>query len=441
MKHRRFKPEELINGVRTVEGFSLSPDGEFVAFARQTEVNTQIFISQIEEFRPVQLTEGPGSNSLPCWSPDGSQIAFIHGVDEGKSDLFATSPTNYEIRRLTELGKGGFCGLSWSPNGNHLAFSSNYEGSFDIYVVQSDGKGMHRLTSGSENDFDPRWSPDGRRLLFYSRLSKGPMGRYEMRLINRDGAGLQAIGPEANRNAWGSWSTDGKIIAFGSNKCGCFRIGLLDLQTNETNWLTGKESNCWTPVWSPDGTRLACQIEKNGSRRITTVKIGTGEMKTVGPRSGLCSDMEFTPDSSALLFTHEGPRNPFDLWHLDLDSGDLRQLTNALPDSIDRKDLVAPEEICYASFDGLEIPALLYKPSAEVNSELPPAVIWLHGGPNYQTYNWWHPRIQLLVSHGYLVLAPDFRGSTGYGEEFKKRSIGDWGGGDLKDVIAGADWL
>lgn len=409
MKHRRFKPEELTHCVRIVKGFSLSPDGDSVAFARQTENNTQIFVSKIEEFMPVQVTKSPGSNSSPCWSPDGNQIAFIRDGEESKTDLFAVNIANGEISRLTELENGSFCSLSCSSDGSHLAFCSNCKGSFDIYVVRFDGKGMQRLTSGSENDFDPMWSPDGSRLVFYSLLGQGPRGRYEMRIINKDGTGFQVIGPEANRNAWGNWSRNGKMIAFGSNACGCFRIGLLNLQTNETNWLTGEERNCWTPVWSPDGNRLAFKTEKNGSRKIAIIEMETGKMEIVGPKSGMCLDMDFTPDGGTLLFTHEGPRNPFDLWRLDLGSGGLQQLTNGLPDSISREELVVPEEICYTSYDGLEIPALLFKPSGEVKRGSPPAVIRLHGGPNYQTFNCWHPRIQFLASHGYLVLAPDFR--------------------------------
>ena len=262
-----------------------------------------------------------------------------------------------------------------------------------------------------------------------------------MRTVNRDGTGLRTIGPEANRNAYGTWSPDGARIAFQSNACGCFRIGLLDPRTEDIKWLTSNDMDSCNPIWLPDGKRIAYKVTRNGSTRIAIVEVETGEMRVFGPEAGLCSDIEFTRDGHTVVFSHEGPRNPMDLWCQDLNGGEPRQLTCSLPDSICKEDLVIPEEVSYTSFDGLEIPSLLYKPRDDTRNELPPAVIRLHGGPNFQTYNCWQPSIQFLVNQGYLVLAPNFRGSTGYGEEFRKKSIGDWGGGDLQDVIAAAEWL
>jgi dipeptidyl aminopeptidase/acylaminoacyl peptidase len=114
---------------------------------------------------------------------------------------------------------------------------------------------------------------------------------------------------------------------------------------------------------------------------------------------------------------------------------------DCLPDSIDRRLLAEPEETHYTSFDGLEIPAFLYRPARLDRGSPPPAVVWLHGGPNFQFFNMWHPMIQLLQSKGYVVMAPNFRGSIGYGNEFCDLKKGDWAGGDLKDVVAAADWL
>ncbi|MCK5132101.1 MAG: S9 family peptidase [Candidatus Sabulitectum sp.] len=442
MRSHQFTPEELFSEVKTVNDFSLSPDGKSVAFSRETKGVAQIFLAEIKEFEPEQLTEYPGSKTSLACSPKNDLIAFVHSKQDGKGcNLCTISSLDRTLNTLLELEEGSIWNSSWSHDGRHLVFCSNCEGSIDIFTIDADGKNLLRLTSGPEMDMYPQWSPDDRKLLFYRSIGQGPLSQYEMRMINRDGKELNVIGPEAKRNGWGKWSPDGKTIAFASNVSGSYHIGILDLHNDEIRWVTMGDRNYWHPVWSPDGSKLACQVDMNGSRRITITDVKTGEMRLIGPTAGLCSNMQFTSDCKSLVFTHEGPLNPFSLWYIDLNTDEFLQLTSGLPDSVDKEILVTPEEITYSSFDGLKIPALLFRPKCEPNNTLPPAIVRLHGGPNYQTFNWWHPRIQLLVNHGYLVLAPDFRGSTGYGKEFEERSIGDWSGGDLQDVIAAAEWL
>jgi dipeptidyl aminopeptidase/acylaminoacyl peptidase len=367
------------------------------------------------------------------------RIAFIHTDENGESNLYSMRPSGSDIIRLTDFRNSLCGGIAWSHDSQYLGFTSTCEGTLDLYVMKADGSELNRLTCGSERDFQPKWSPDGTRLLFFSTLTPAG-GSHTMRMVNLDGSGLRTIGPEADRNAYGAWSPDGSKIAFQSDAFGCSRIGVLDLSTENVNWLTVDERDYWTPVWFPEGDRIACLRSDRGSNRIAILDIEDRNMRILGPEAGLCSGLEITPDGQRILFAHEGPGNPTSLWTQDLDCSP-RQLTITLPAGLDEEYFVNPEVVGFTSSDGLEIPALLYRPRHSPSSSLPPAVIRLHGGPNFQTYNCWQPRIQLLVSRGYLVMAPDFRGSTGYGEEFQKRSIGDWGGGDLLDVISAADWL
>jgi dipeptidyl aminopeptidase/acylaminoacyl peptidase len=105
--------------------------------------------------------------------------------------------------------------------------------------------------------------------------------------------------------------------------------------------------------------------------------------------------------------------------------------------------LVEPTHLRYPGAGGQEIPALLYLPHAEAlrSGGRPGAVLYVHGGPTAQHYRSWDPIPQLLANRGLVVLAPNIRGSTGYGREFQEANRRDWGGADLADVIAGADWL
>ena len=134
---------------------------------------------------------------------------------------------------------------------------------------------------------------------------------------------------------------------------------------------------------------------------------------------------------------------PTDVWVRESDQVTLRALTNSIGTNLDPRVLVEPTHVRYPSADGREIPALLYVPHAEAvrGSGLPGAVIYVHGGPTAQHYRQWDPAAQLLANRGLVVLAPNIRGSTGYGREFQEANRHDWGGADLADVIAGVDWL
>lgn len=437
----RLKPEDVVSEVNTIGGFSLSPDGTAIAFSWKTTGGKQIYVSPLDKFKPAQLTDDSESKTSPCWSPDGGKIAYLQDKDGNECfDVYTINPTGGSGKRVTELAQSTFRGLDWSPDGCHLAFSSNRKDSFDIYTVRADGHNLLRLTFGAEQDVTPQWSPDGSHLLFVT-FHSGTETHSELRIINRDATGLRSLGPVGAISTCACWSPDGTRIAFASNAPGVFNIGTVEVKTGEISWQTREGDSTYLPVWSPDGKLLACLVDRDGSHRIAVTEIETGRFRIVGPLDGLSSGPEFTPDGKALVFTHEGPKNPSDLWYLCLSTGELRQMTNGCPDTINRQRLVTPEIIHYPSFDELEIPAFLYKPLDLEQNELPPAIVWVHGGPNYQFMNRWNPTVQLLVSHGYVVLAPNFRGSTGYGEEYRNLSISDWGGGDLKDIIAAADYI
>lgn len=432
-------PALLIRDTIPTQGFSLSPLGRIVAFTRKTPAGSGLFLSSIDDFRPVALVDTEASCGLPEWSPDGREIAFVSYGDNGP-ELRAITIKDKRQRTIARFLEGSVGSLQWSRSGEYIAFTSSHRGTLDLYVIKHDGTGLLRLTSGPERDFQPRWSPDDRTILFFS-LMRPAGGPWEMRTIKSDGTGLRRTGPDAERNAHGAWSPDGSAIAFHSNACGSYRIGLMDTDSEQVEWLTPDDRDSWTPVWMPEGKRIACTLSERGNTRPAIIDAGTGRVTLFGPRAGLCSNVRVTCDGRTLLFLHDGPRNPPELRKQELSGEEASaRLTNSLPASVDRSLLVIPEEVSYESFDGLEINSLLYRPPARDGIK-PPAIIRLHGGPNYQTYNCWQPMIQFMVSHGYLILAPDYRGSTGYGTDFENLSRGDWGGGDLKDVTAAAEWL
>jgi dipeptidyl aminopeptidase/acylaminoacyl peptidase len=147
----------------------------------------------------------------------------------------------------------------------------------------------------------------------------------------------------------------------------------------------------------------------------------------------------FTPNGDKIIFAFEDPRHPADLWALSPRDGSTQQLTHSLSAQLQDSHFVMPSEIRYPSLDSVEVPALLFQP--EHADKNPPGVVVVHGGPNWLYQFSWMPLVQHMASRGWVVLAPNYRGSTGYGRAWQLASRFDLGGVDTADVVAGADYL
>jgi dipeptidyl aminopeptidase/acylaminoacyl peptidase len=155
--------------------------------------------------------------------------------------------------------------------------------------------------------------------------------------------------------------------------------------------------------------------------------------------SGVHAAPRFTPDGSGIVFVFDNPRQPGDLWLLYLANGSVKQLTRSLPVDLQAVAFAMPERVRYASLDGTPVPALLFRPPPSAGP--PPGVVLVHGGPNWLFQYLWYPLMQHLASRDWAVLAPNYRGSTGYGRAWELASRFDYGGVDAMDVAAGADFL
>jgi dipeptidyl aminopeptidase/acylaminoacyl peptidase len=144
-----------------------------------------------------------------------------------------------------------------------------------------------------------------------------------------------------------------------------------------------------------------------------------------------------------MVFVFDNPRRPGDLWRLDLAVGEFCPLTHSLPDGLNPTAFVMPEHITYAAPDGQAVPALLYLPGGRGRclAEKPPAVVVIHGGPSWLFQFLWYPIMTHLASRGWVVLAPNYRGSTGYGRAWQLANRFEMGRLDTQDVNAGAEYL
>ena len=153
-------------------------------------------------------------------------------------------------------------------------------------------------------------------------------------------------------------------------------------------------------------------------------------------------ESSFTHDGSRLLYYHNGPNAPNDVWVYSLGTAKSHQVTQSLVAGVRSEYLVEPYLVHYPSKDGKwTISAFVYMPYNLPRQAISPAIVYVHGGPTAQTVNSFNRIIQYLANQGYIVIAPNYRGSTGYGREFQNANLFDMGGGDLQDVLAAAEWI
>jgi dipeptidyl aminopeptidase/acylaminoacyl peptidase len=168
----------------------------------------------------------------------------------------------------------------------------------------------------------------------------------------------------------------------------------------------------------------------------------TGKEVTLpGLPAGDLAQIRFSRDETSVALMASSDTSPNDVYTVDLAAGRSNRLTTALNPEIKEADLVQTEVVRYPSFDGLEIPSVMYKPKTASATNRVPALVWVHGGPGGQSRRGYNPTIQHLVNHGYAVLAANNRGSSGYGKSFFHMDDRKHGDVDLKDIVHGKNYL
>ncbi|MGH2450350.1 MAG: prolyl oligopeptidase family serine peptidase [Candidatus Limnocylindria bacterium] len=453
-RFRRFEVEEL-GALPNVDyiwgGIHLSPDGSEVAFAWNRGGTFEIYTAPLEGDRIIQLTQGGEKDRSvwPRWSPDGRWVAFLR--DRGGDEAFDIWLVDRDGERERFLvGREGVMHreIAWSPDGGKLAFAANYEGPFGIHVADV-GTGERRaVTDGRHDDFMPRWSPDGSEILFWSRRDavRTNTDLYVVSAGGGDARRLAVRGGVDGEALDGQWSPDGTTIAFTTNVRGRYEIALAsyrDGSVGGVQHLGATPFDDTAPRWRPDGRGIVytrSEEDMLSLRRVFTISRADDPIADV---PGTHFWQQVGPDSETVSFVFSGARNPADVHVRTPESIQSRPITSSLGSKIDPAALVEPAHVRYPGADGRAIPALLYVPHAEAlrGEGPPPGVLYVHGGPTGQHYRWWDPVAQLLANRGFVVLAPNIRGSTGYGREFQEANRRDWGGKDLQDVVRGAEWL
>lgn len=484
---RPIQPEDLFR-FRFLQDACFSPDGKKIAYviskvdSEKDEEHSSIWLMETSSGDSRQLTSGLTRDGGPCWSPDGKTLAFLSARGE-KPQIYRIAVDGGEASAVTTLKQGVGSGPTWSPDGKYLAFTAGPEKEprdlkkpyrvtrpvyrfngmgylddvvQDVYVVAAEGGEARRLTQDGYMNSQPTWSPDSQKLAYTASMSPDSLNFHPaLRVVDLNGVSCDLL------HVWGSantisWLPDGERIAFMGNPLDC------PVGTQSNIWVVdakGGTPTCRTsgygfnpgdalqgdmPVMhasrlkiSPDGLWGYIQAQVGGKEQLMRFSL-TGPESYEVLIDGECSHALFDMSSDMLLYGISKFNDPAELYLSKLDGSGERQLTQINSGLLAEFKLPEVEHLLFKAVDGVTLEGWLMKPTTGVEAPYP-TVLYIHGGPHAGFGYIFSFDFQMLAGAGYAVLFLNQRGSTGYGDEFANKIIGDWGNLDYKDLMSGVD--
>ncbi len=426
--------------IRAAHGATWSPDGRRIAFLTDITGVPQAWEVPVEGGWPEQLTFHEERVSGIHYSPRENRL--LYSMDAGgneRSQLFLLGAG--EERDLTRAPDAIHYFGGFSPDGERIAYTATRRNGtdFDVFVQDlPDGEpetmwetpGYHTVVG---------WAPDASFLVVSRHHSNLDNDLYRLDVTSGEATLLTPHKGEA-RFRGARVTPDGESIFLATDRDGDFvRLARLDLSTLEIEHLTSDDWDVEEVELSEDGRWLAVSRNVEG---YSDFMLFSGKGRRVpGPEmpEDIVGGFEFSPDGERLAFTLTGPnRNP-DVWVVDLPDGEARRLTHSSTAGIPLRTFRRPDIVRYPTFDGREIPSLVYEPEASPQNA--PVIVNVHGGPESQSRPLFAPVTQYLLGRGYAIFAPNVRGSTGYGKTYTHLDDVYLRMDSVKDLAYAAEWL
>lgn len=443
-------PLSDLSAVRGSNGAAWSADGKSLVVSPNITGRFNLWRVDRGSSFPAQLTSSDEAQYPGAVSRDG-QVLFVQdkGGDE-LYDMYTVPLAGGAVVNLTNTPDISEDNPRLSTDQRAIVYERRTKTGTVINLAVMDRTTGKSRQLTDEKDASRVWSAagfaDSGRTLIANR-SDITDSRSTIYRIDLGTGRATALTPEAPglMISASSVSPDGRTLSITSNEAtGQLRAGMMDASSAKARWLRETPWEQTAASFSPDGRSFVVRTNADGRSVLSVVDVATGAERALPFPQGVISTgnrtQPWTPDGRLLVFRNGGDA-PGDYWTVNPATGAQEQLTKLAIASLDPKNLPKSQVVAYRSGDGTPISAVLTMPYNVKRDGSNPAIVIPHGGPTGQSQDSFSRVATMFASRGYLVLQPNFRGSTGYGKQFQDANIKDLGGGDLDDVVAGARFL
>jgi len=471
----------------------LSPDGKLIVYTVTTyslqdnRGTSRVWLADVATGQARQLTQGPGSDRQPCWSPDGGSVAFV-STRVGGAQLWVLVLAGGEARQVTSLADGVFDPV-WLPDGKGLLVTSDIKWPADQEIDRRNGefptdarlwtelfyrhwddwragKRQHvfsvSLADGHAKDLTPldrdaptiatsgdgdvSVAPDGREIAVAIHADRvADSTNVDVYVMRPDGTGLHALTSARGADNTPRYSPDGRWIAYLSLERPGFeadrsRLMLLPRAEGRSGGQAVEATKGWTLsvasfTWCPDSQCIFAVVEERGQENIYRIDLPSFRRSAAVSGGGVNTQVSVASDGKSLAYLHQSNTEPAEVWF----GG--RRLSHHTDAGLAPLDLHPLESFGFVGALGDSVYGWLLKPPGFDPAKKYPLVYLIHGGPQGAWDDNWHARwnYQMFASRGYVVAAVNFHGSTGYGQKFTDAISQHWGDYPYEDLMKGLD--
>ena len=457
-----------------------------LVMACKPEIKAPDTVQNLKSYSIEQMmdNESVGGGSF---APDNSKL-LVHSNRSGIFNLYTVGVADGTWTALTESDSSSVFAISYFPEDERILFRKDNNGDelFHIFLRETDGTVKDLTPEAGSRSLFSNWAKDGKSFFYTSNKRDSRfMDVYRMdaatftpNLIFQNDAGydINLISGDGNRivfskaintndsdlfvftvsdgkqvqineirsgNSGQDFSPDGKSLYYTTDVEGEFaNLMRYNLELGSREKVLERNWDIVGSSFTEAGNYQITYVNEDAKNAIEILKTASGEPLSLGGTETMdIIGVSFSKDESLIRLFAGGSNAPVNLYVYNLESGELKQLSDVLNSDIDPTHLVRAEVVRFPSFDGLEIPAIYYRPHQASAENPTPALVWVHGGPGGQSRQNFSASLQYLINHGYAVLAVNNRGSSGYGKTFYQLDDQNHGDKDLKDCVAGKDWL
>jgi len=423
-------------------GMDLDRNGRAVVYSSNETGIPHLYILPTKAgSKPRRITSGDDPVLMGMLSPDGDDLVYSLDKDGNElHHLYLISKDGGEPERITEEPYRTF-GCDWHPSGKEVTRAFASMSSCGLESIDLETGENFKLKEPTPPILELEYSHDGN---WIACSMMAGLKNMQIFIVNRNDPSDTIVYSlkEDSKEGAPSWSIDDSKLAFQSDAMCSNRIVIQEFQGDERLILDLEEEEEAVgpqPVWAPKGDKVYYIVSKQSRTTAHAHPLdGKKESALPFPR-GTIESLKISRDGQSMVAVHSSMTSPPGIYLHNIGTESSTPLTPQ-DHNIDLSKLVEPQSVWYESFDGRKIHSW-YLPAAKATRKT--AVLYPHGGPTGQVFDEWMQGafFQYFSQSGFAVLAPNFRGSTGYGAEFRDLNIGDLGGGDLEDVVYGAEWL